>query len=283
MTCIIWHKNKLYADSMFQKDGELFQSMSKIQSIQKPFKIKSEEIGFRFNDTVHAWTGTGGFPAMMAFVNSLKMDAEQFDEAKGTISFYTLAVEQQLIARMANVFEVFLIGEEANHSFAVNVEGFKYTRYDKKVSITFGSGYEVCMTYLKQHKDPLRALFETFMIDKHSGGHIDVWSAIERDDDKPFVFCREGIMTDVPRGFLRQYLDIFFPDKKVPIPLAFVRRSHLERELMNAASHVLELEKKLELSEKRNRTLLEQKRAAKQPAAKKAAPKVVSEKRAVKS
>jgi hypothetical protein len=223
MTCIVWHKDKLYADSLFYKDNELFTSLTKIQSFLLPFKMVLDRDDFRFDDTIHAWSGTGGFRAMTRFAEW--MESEGTGGAKfGTImSFYSLAAKQSLVDAMTTYFDIFLVGEQYNHTFQLDaINGFSYRRYDKQESVFMGSGHRVCTAFMQDTEDPIRAMLETFYVDLGSGGMIEVWE-MTKDPDGMALFRREGLMMDIPKMHLRHFLDVLNPNKNEKIGLHYER------------------------------------------------------------
>jgi len=281
MTCIVWHKNRLYADSAVHKDGETLFSFSKIQPILVPFRIQSVREGFVFDDIVHGWSGTGAFMPMVKFVESLESDAKAKDDedslSNHTVLFYKLAADKDLVVSMGNLFEVLLIGEKANHSFRWDTDGFSYRRYEKTEIVCMGGGAQLCMNNIKRATeeskvDILRAMFDTFYHDTNSGGFIDIWEMIEHEKDKKSVFRRYGMHHHIPRDLLVPVMNEIYPNGKK------IEATFLRRELMYAPLLGLDEENKRVTAEL-SKALAKIRRYEKQlgivpkPARKKAAPK----------
>jgi hypothetical protein len=254
MTCIVWTKNKLYADSHIYKDGEVLQSLCKIQQILKPIRIKSEKEGFIFDDIVHGWTGSGAFMPMVKFVESLERDAasmekhpEDTDSSGVTMAFYKLATHHDLVVAMGNIFSILMVGEKDNHCFSFEPEGFTYKKYAKTETVCMGGGRELVLNYMKsqesENPDVLRAMFQTFYQDHASGGFIDCWEMTDHDDGKP-VFRRHGLHHDIPRDLIPTILEKVYPNKRRVEP-TFVRRELLMKPLIAIDAENQELTKKL--------------------------------------
>lgn len=240
MTCIVWHKNKLYADSIVYKDGEKYHSLTKIQGILNPFAIKCGREDFQFDDIVHGWSGTGAYMPMLKFVESLETDAKVNDQdfSDPTILFYALAAEKDLVVAMGNLFEVFLIGEKANHSFRFDTDGFVYKKYEKEEVVCLGSGAHMVMNFLKndyasptEKLDVIRAMFQTFIHDHASGGFIDIWEMITHEDGTP-LFQRKGLHHEIPRELIQSVLDKVYTGKRRVQP-TFQRPDKWMRLLLN--------------------------------------------------
>jgi hypothetical protein len=238
MTCIVWHKNKLYADSLVYKDGEQYHSLTKIQGIVNPFAIKCGREGFVFDDIVHGWSGTGAYMPMLKFVESLENDAKENekDYSDHTVLFYGIAAEKDLVVAMGNLFEVLLIGEKFNHSFRFDTDGFIYRKYEKGDIVTMGSGCHMVMNYMRaaetgEKVDVLRAMFQTFIHDHASGGFIDIWEMTTHEDKKP-IFQRVGLHHEIPRDLIQSVLDKVYPNKRRIHP-TFQRPDTWMRALLN--------------------------------------------------
>jgi hypothetical protein len=283
MTCIVWTKNKLYADSHIYKDGEVLQSLCKIQQILKPIRIKSEKEGFVFDDIVHGWTGSGAFMPMVKFVESLERDSNAMEEkpedhdATGvTVAFYKLATHHDLVVAMGNIFSIFLIGEKDNHCFSFETEGFSYKKYPKTETVCMGGARELVLNFLKaqdsSNPDVLRAMFQSFYQDHASGGFIDCWEMTEHEDDGKPVFRRYGLHHEIPRDLIPQILEQVYPNKKRIEP-TFLRRELMYKPLLAIDSENQELTKKLAAANakiKRLEKKLGNTPPVKKPAAKKA-------------
>lgn len=288
MTCIVWTKNKLYADSHIYKDGEVLQSLCKIQQILKPIRIKSNKEGFIFDDIVHGWTGSGAFMPMVKFVESLERDdanmekhPEDVDSSGVTMAFYKLATHHDLVVSMGNIFSIFMVGEKDNHCFSFETEGFSYKKYPKTDTVCLGGARELVLNYMKSQEsdnpDVLRAMFQTFYQDHASGGFIDCWEMMEHEDDKKPVFRRYGLHHDIPRDLIPTILEKVYPNKRRIEP-TFVRREllmkpliaidnenqNITKELAAAHAKIRRYEKKLGINQ------------PKKPAVKKAAKAVTS-------
>lgn len=279
MTCIVWHKNKLYADSAIHKDGETLYSLSKIQQILVPFRINSEKEGFVFDDIVHGWSGTGAFMPMVKFVESLERDAKSEDANSGlTISFYDMAAEADLVVSMGNLFDILLIGEKANHSFRFEPEGFAYKRYEKNEIVCMGGGAQLCLNNIKKAPtdakvDVIRAMFETFYHDLNSGGFIDIWEMIdEHETDKKPVFRRYGLHHHVPRDLLIPIMEEVYPNGKKIEP-SFLRRELMYKPLVAIDQQNQALEAELKKAHAKIKRYEKQLGITPKPARKKAATK----------
>lgn len=275
MTCIVYHKNKLYADSMVYANGEFYHSLTKIQGIILPFQIKCDKEGFQFDDIVHGWSGTGAPMPMQKFVDSLESDSKDPDAAGSihTVLFYRIAQERDLVVAQGNLFEIFLIGEKKNHSFRFDHEGFKYTPYDKDTTIAMGSGHELCMNYIKaqpqEKTDILRAMFETFFHDPSSGGFVDCWEMTTDKNDKP-LFQRFGLHHDIPKEYISGLLETVYPNRRRILP-TYVRPEKLTRIALDLDNQVNELTAELDRA-KKLLSRYRKKLGIREPRVKKAAP-----------
>jgi hypothetical protein len=280
MTCIVWHKGKLYADSYTVKENETFQSLTKITQYVTPVKVVCTLPGFDINDRVFAWTGSGGNAAMKKFADWLEIEGANPD-AQGRFGaifdFYTLVADQQLVNGMGNLFEIFFVGEQYNHSFRLDyTKGFSYQRLDKNESVFYGSGHQLCLNFMKEWQDPVRAMLETFFIDPASGGMIEIWGWREpRPEDVLPHFHREGIVMDIPKEHLRYFLDHLCKNKRKPIPPHYIRKGEADVMLARAAKLNLELEETIAKQARLIARLQKQlgivpaKKVVKKPAAKK--------------
>lgn len=280
MTCIVWHKDKLYADSMTVKDDEIFHSLTKINSYLTPFRIHSDKEGFVFDDRIHAWTGTGGNAAMFKFAAWLETESKNPEPSyTHIIAFYKLVAEQNLVNGMGNLFEIFFVGEQYNHSFRLDyTKGFSYHRFEKTETVFMGSAHSLCMQFMQEWEDPIRVMLEAFYIDPASGGMIEVWGWSEKHkaDGVP-LFRREGMTMDIPKEYLRHFLDKL-TSTKTKIEPHFIRKGDSDVMLARAAKLNLELEEtvakqKRLLDQYRKRLGIGQAKkqtAKKKPAAKKA-------------
>jgi hypothetical protein len=237
MTCIVWHKNRLYADSAINKDGEVLHSLTKIQQILTPFRIKSEKEGFVFDDIVHGWSGTGAFMPMVKFVESLEDDARADSDSSTALLFYTIAAEKDLVVAMGNLFEVLLIGEQFNHSFRFDEAGFSYKKYEKNEIVCMGGGAQLCLNNIKRAPedakvDVIRAMFDTFYHDGNSGGFIDIWEMAEHPDDKRPIFRRYGLHHEIPKDLLIGVMEKVYPNGRKIEP-SFLRRELMYQPLLN--------------------------------------------------
>ncbi len=260
MTCIVWQKNKLYADSLVYKDGELLHSLTKIQGILHPFRIQCERAGFVFDDIVHGWSGTGAYMPMLKFVETLQGDAltegMKDGPSSGTILFYEIATEKDLVVAMGNLFEVLLIGEQANHSFRFDTDGFAYKRYEKTDVVCMGSGAQMCLNHIQSTPDEgsidvLRAMLQVFAHDQASGGFIDCWEMTKDKEGAP-LFQRFGLHHEIPKDLIHKVLDTVYPNKRRVRP-TFVRQDRMMRSLLVLDNENQEMSKKLALAEARNR------------------------------
>jgi hypothetical protein len=299
MTCVVYSKGKVYADSLIIKDGEHLHSMTKINELLAPPHVKSDKPGFVIDDTIYGWIGSGGLPAMSQFAKKLEEMARAATEEKPAdfesyFEFYKAAVSQNLVVGQGNLFDIFMIGEKMNHMFSFTYRGgFTYEAFDKEMSMALGSGHRLWMNFYQDHKDPIRAMLETFFVDENSGGMIDVWETgytDKKEGEEPhFFFRREGVI-EIPKKMIRYYLDKVRPHQKgLKIPLQLVRRQRLNAAVRAAAEDqeqmmatiekrdetIKQLEAKLARYEKRL-GIGKKKPAAKKVAVKKAAPAVAA-------
>ncbi|WP_144106842.1 hypothetical protein [Paraburkholderia sp. BCC1886] len=227
MTCIVYTENRLYADSRIVKGTELFDSLSKIKRIHPAMEITSSIKGFEIQDRILGFAGTGGQPAMEAFVTKLrKVEADKNQSFETVFEFYQMVAEQALVVETGNIFELLMIGERFNHQFAMRPDGFQYTKVEKDVSLAYGSGAKLFTKFVAEHGDPIRAMYETFRVDPHSGGMIDVWEFDAGDEHTMPSFNRVGMAEGIPSKSVGRFLSAL-PRKL--LPLTYVRKSALDR------------------------------------------------------
>lgn len=221
MTTILYHDNRLFADSTVYKGSDRLHCMDKIVMLNPPFKILCDKPEFEFDDTVYGYSGTGNMDAMAAFVKHMGGNVQERNNSNLTITFYEMMTTAD-VTLPGNTFEVFLIGAKDNHSFRWDNEGFIYTKYTKDQTVALGSGAQDVVRNIVHHKDAVRAMMETFITDTTSGGWIDCWSLTEKDGLT--LFRRVGMCEPIPSDLIRPILDKFHADSD-EIPLQFIRTS----------------------------------------------------------
>jgi hypothetical protein len=222
MTTILYHKGKLFADSSVYKGSERLQALNKINVLEMPLPIKCEQDSYQFDDVVYGWSGTGNYPAMLQFVKSLEDSHREHGISRLTMAFYAMAGAAELCLQ-GNVFEVFMIGKAANHSFRFDMDGFNYAKYDQEQIVGLGSGCHDVVRNVKHHDDPVRAMLETFVTDTTSGGFIDCWGL--REEEGITYFRRFGLHDEIPHDLIRHVLEKHAADGVREIPLRFVRNT----------------------------------------------------------
>jgi hypothetical protein len=188
MTTIFWHKDRVYADSRIIKGGEAFDSLTKINALDKPFTMASKKHP-KFNDVILGWTSSGAIKAASAFIRHMLAGSmtNRFDL---TLLIYE-AVEFLDLINDHNHFEVILIGVQANYSFNFVGQQFFSKVYDHAETWAMGTGAELILSQLTEKVDPVRAMYITLYRDECSGGLIDVWQ-LSKGRGKP-KFQRIGI------------------------------------------------------------------------------------------
>lgn len=212
MTTILYVNDRVYADSRHYKDGEVFESLTKVQKFWIPRRIFQDEAGMAFDDIVYGWVCTGALASANAFVEMIT-DYDEGENSSKATAFYREVVKQQLAVTSYNTFEVIFIGKKANHSFQFTTDGFSYREYANSMMFAMGSGNSFVTQYMKAYDDPIRAMMETFYIDEMSGGIIDIWK-VDRETEG-LNFMREGIVEPLERHLIPIVLEKFNRDKKM--------------------------------------------------------------------
>lgn len=234
MTCYLYHEGRYYADSLFMKGDDQFQSLTKIVRLDVPFPIKvkgdkKNELPI-MDDVIHGWFGTGVVKCMERFIGGL----ETFPGEKAHIALtaYRMAAAAHLINELNN-FEIILIGRKADHRFEFYANYFEYSTYQKDISYALGGGGPLALNHLKGHGDPIRAILETSIADANSGGMIDVWAleSPSKSDPEFRTFRRVGMHDAIPSKMVHAYLSNFDPLKEM-VPLTFQRRKTVMNELL---------------------------------------------------
>jgi hypothetical protein len=221
MTTILYHGERLFADSTIFKGSDRLHSLEKIVMLDLPFRILCDGEHFKFDDIVYGYSGTGNQDAMAAFAKHLETSIRERESSKMTIALYEMMAHASIIIG-GNTFEIFMIGKEANHSFRLDEAGFLYIRYEKDQTVALGSGSRDVIKHIQHHRDPVRAMFETFFTEEHSGGWIDCWGLLEQDG--LHMFRRLGMCEPMPADLIRLILDKYHRDSE-EMPLQFVRNS----------------------------------------------------------
>jgi len=221
MTTILYHDGRLFADSTVYKGRDRINSLDKIVMLNPPFRILSDKENFVFDDIVYGYSGTGSQDAMEAFTAHMEGNVKEKGDSKLTLAFYDMMTTASVIVP-GNTFEVFLIGGQANHSFRFDNDGFVYTRYEKDQTVALGSGSRDVIRNITFHRDPIRAIMETFTTDDTSGGWIDCWGL--REENGLTMFRRLGLCEPLPQDLIRPIMSRFHKDME-EIPLQFVRNS----------------------------------------------------------
>lgn len=174
MTTILWHDNRLYADTSMIKGSENFLHLGKICAIAEPRPLKATPEGsariWNFDDVIHGFAYTGVEKTAKRFVHALL----SFDDAAIILLHYELAHGHGL-ANVDNAFEVVLIGEKGNYRFDFNLEKFEHQVLAPVQTWAMGSGGATAFDRVDEKSDPIRAMFAAFLYDGVSGGPIEVW------------------------------------------------------------------------------------------------------------
>lgn len=189
MTVILWHKNRLYADSAVIKGTERYQSLTKIHALRTPLQITSDDPAHC--DTILGWVASGaieaarGFMAMLAARPKLNM----------AVMIYDMIGKHNLITQ-ENYFEVILIGTKANYSIAPEMDKCEVKIYRHDQCWGMGTGGPIAVDYVMDDGfTPIRAMYGALYRDRLSGGMIDVW---ELTTGKKPVFQRIGLCNELP-------------------------------------------------------------------------------------
>lgn len=232
MTTILYHDKRLFADSAVYKGSDRLHCLDKIVMLNPPIKIISDKEDFVFDDTVYGYSGTGNMDAMAAFAKHLGHSLEDHKSSKFTMLFYAMMADSAVVQR-GNTFECFMIGEKANHSFRFDESGFSYIRYELDQTVALGSGCQDVIRNVVYHRDPVRAMLETFITDTTSGGWIDCWSLMEQDGLQ--MFRRVGLCEPLPSDLIRPVMERFHRGSE-EIPLQFVRNSKNQKFMTDLAT-----------------------------------------------
>lgn len=232
MTTILYHDGRLFADSTIYKGSDRINSLEKIVLLNPPFKILSDRPEFEFDDIVYGYSGTGSQDAMEAFAEHLQGNIKEREDSRLTIAFYDMVSTSNMIVP-GNSFEIFFIGEKANHSFRLDHQGFLYTRYELDQTVALGSGAQDVIRNITHHRDPIRAMMETFITDTTSGGWIDCWAL--REDDGLKRFRRVGLCEPIPTDLIRPVMEKFHADME-EIPLQFVRNAKNTQDIIRIST-----------------------------------------------
>lgn len=240
MTTILYCDGKLYADSAVYKGNDRFVTLNKINAFPRPTRIKCDVGFYTFDDIVYGWAGTGSQSAMAAFTRSLIKIDEGGDELKDMTSrtlmaAYRLAYDLDLITD-ENTFGILLLGKEFNHQFVFNRMGFDYTQMALDRNLALGSGNDLVKKFYLHHRDPIRAMLETFWLEELSGGPIDIWELSRGDIIR---FERIGLFEEIERTEIPKFLESYKPGVDQVFP-EIVRASRFYNSLLKTAKEELE-------------------------------------------
>jgi hypothetical protein len=203
MTCLLWHKNRFYADSNMVKGGELFESLTKIQSMMgKPIEIKSET--YAVDDRIVGWACTGTNEVGGGVVVSLIKKG--LDE---TMLSLKNAVTMQLI-NVENHLTVFMIGEKSNYKIDLKIGYTSWDAVPHEKGWAGGTGGYTAAEAVLMGGDPVRAMYKACYVDDNSGGMIDVWVFTPPEGtnigDRKALFYREGMMEDLSHSEIEEVI-----------------------------------------------------------------------------
>lgn len=235
MTAILWQENRIYADSVHLKGGEIFHSLSKVKKLDKPLRIRLPKNSRRkrIDDWVFGWVSTGSNWGAERFVHYF----EAFENQKALYDAYEGANLLGL-ANDDNAFEVIFIGAKNNYSFRMDGSEDPLTVQPHSKMFALGSGGHRIAEYKKKFTafDPLRLMQLACHVDDMSGGMIDVWEFVPAG--KRSSFKRIGIYEpDSKKSFKQLVADI-----NTPCPITWTsnhvaKRKHHDRENSSGDAH----------------------------------------------
>jgi len=241
MTCIFICHNRIYTDSIHRKDGEDFQSTTKVKRLKKPLPVtwkpipnvavNPERNPEEFTDTIHGYAVTGANKPADMFVRRLVLFSAEEKDPFNTLNYlydsYRMASFGGLI-NQENHFTIILIGQKADYAFMLDFDDVFLQVHERDNPAVYGSGGEYALKEWMRTTDPIRSMYSAYWLDEHSGGLTDIWRL--PTDEYP-VLERVGFCNDHSPKELMALLSL--PETN-PLPVEFIQSPYAD-ELVEAA------------------------------------------------
>lgn len=180
MSTVMWHDERLYADSRFVRGEETFEALDKVQLFKNPVPLKS--VKQEIDDLVHAYVYVGATFAAKGFAENLS----KFDNVDNLLTLYR-QLQTLRVHNRENHFELWAIGEKANYQFEF-IDGCALNARPHGVSWGTGTGGRAAMkSMLDRNTHPTKAMLSAFYKVETAGGFIEMWRFHDINGKKRFL------------------------------------------------------------------------------------------------
>lgn len=199
MSTVLWHADRLMADSQFRKDRERFDALDKVHAFPKPLPIKSTE--HNVDDIVHAWVYVGSHYSSKGFAENIS----KFEDIDNLVAFYRKSTTLN-IHTFDNHFEIWLIGEKNHYQFSFESTPL-FRVHPHNVSWAMGSGSDAALEAIGDGtNNPVKAMLSAFYQVPTAGGFIECWKFVKSADGVIKSFQRVRIWEPISKEKIPKHL-----------------------------------------------------------------------------